>query len=211
MDKYKVTTEIYHEYMKFKSNLLRYLTSLIFINYQKYIDSGDLIFTGSIVYDKLDIIKKEYFGDIDISISDNFRGDEIKHTFVRFLGQIDLSQYKKIFTDSFQPNILENNKHLTFDQIIAIDAFTNVHPENSRDCENIKLFPNIYTKYFGHEWNLDKFYNSYQSILEIKNEEKRIAQVKKFKNLFETFLKLININDFQDKVLLNNIMDVIKK
>ncbi len=208
MENYKVTVEFYDEYMRFKSNLLQYLMSHIFVYYQKYIDSGDLIFTGSIIYDRLGIQKKEHIGDIDLSVNSNIIGDEIQNSFISFLSQIDLTGYKKIYKMSFEPKLIENEKTLTFDKIIGIDFFRNEHP---KDCKwNVQIFPNVYTKYFGHEWNLDKFIKSYQNIINIENHEKRIAQIIKFKNLFQNYLNVISYNEFKNKELYYNIQKILE-
>ena len=224
MKTYKTTVKLFHEFMKFKNDLLQHITTEIFYNYHKDIDNGDLIFNGSIVHDRLGIIKKQYYGDIDISINVNSNGDEIVKTFLQFLSEIDLTYYRNKFNDYYSNKIIVNNNEiidddniididddnkLSFGKIIVLDIFRNEHPENSNEYENIELYPNVYTKYFGYEWNLSKYYFTYQDIIKLTDEEKRNKQFLKFVNIFETHLNLMDKNDFQDKILLKNIEKVI--
>lgn len=205
-----VNNKIYNEYMEFKSRLLEYLITEIFNYFNVYVDSGDLIFTGSIIYDRLDIIKKKYFNDIDISINLNENGNNILKSFNQFLSNIELENFNKEYNIKFKSKLLIDNKELDFHNIIVIDTFRNNHPENSNEYNDIEIFPNVYSKYFGHEWNLSKIYKSYLIIKNIDNEVKRTGQYEKFKNIFENYFKYIDINEFQDKLLLYNIINIIK-
>ena len=206
MEKYKVTTELYHEYMIYKNELLQFISTEIFTSLKKYIDTGDLIFTGSIVHDRLGIIKKEYIGDIDISINDEI-GDEIRKALVKCLNQIDMTKYKDQFFNYFRDKILENNKHLEFNDILAIDIFRNKHPQNVE--YELELYPNVYTKCFKHEWYLKQYYDSLMKISKLKDFEKRDKQIIKFINIFETYLKFIDINDFHDKDFLKKLQYIV--
>lgn len=208
MESYKVKTEIYNEYSEFKEELYKYIISSLFHFYRKDINSGDLIFTGSLIYDRLGIQEKKYFGDIDVSISISKNGDEVIRTFISKMNKIDLTKYREKYQKDIEPKVIEDNRQLTFDKIISIDIFRNEHPEN---CDlDLELYSNpyVYTKYFGHEWNLDKFYHAFQNIINM-SDDKKYLQIIKFKKLFENYLKVIDINEFQDKVLYNNIVDII--
>lgn len=215
MEKYRVDKELYYDFMIYKNNLLEYIMYKIYNHYYEYIISGDLIFTGSIIYDRLGLIKKKYFGDIDISINDNHIGDEITKTFLQFLGQIDLDYYRNKFNNYYKnkiPQIVDdskNKKNLSFDNIIIVDVFRNNHPENSDDYDDIFLFSKIHTKYFGHEWNLEKIYFSFERILTINDDDRRRKQIMKFIRIFKIYLKHIDKNKFKNKKILTNIENIV--
>jgi len=206
MEAYKVTTKVYHEYMTYKNELIQLISTNIFTDLKHHIDTGDLIFTGSIVHDRLGMIKKQYIGDIDISINDDI-GDDIGKELIKCLAQIDLTEYRNKFHNYFKEKILENNKHLSFDKILAIDFFRNKHPEKFE--YELELYPNVYTKCFRHEWYLKQYYDSLINISKLKDFEKRDKQINKFINIFETYLKFMDINDFHDKNFLRELQYVI--
>jgi hypothetical protein len=195
----------YLEYVEFKSEIIKFLVSNIFYNYKKQIDDGDLVFVGSIIHNKLGIQHKKYFNDIDISVNDNTIGNEIIENFNVFLNQLNLTNYENYYKRNFELVF----KNANFNNLLAVDFFLNVHPVNY--CTQIEIFPSIYTKHFGHEWNLDKIYNTYQTILFIKDDNVRIKKIGKIKTLFNDYLKVITESEFQNKELYNNIIKLINE
>jgi len=192
---------LYQEYSLFKHELMKHLIHEIFNQNKILFDSGDMIFTGSLVYSKIGIIKSTNFNDIDISISNNISKD----TVIENMKYFDLKYYNDIFNSKFLKTFDMHN----MSNIVAIDIFNNEHPIHCNTT--IQLFPNIYTKYFGHEWNIDKIYDTYLKILQISNESKQIKQKYKYKNLFREYLKRIDVNDFVNKELVNNIIKILSE
>jgi len=192
---------------KIKSDLLEFLVTNIFNNFKNYIDSGDLIFTGGIVHDRVEIIKKERFHDLDISIIIGDYGDKILYELKDYLLNLDFT----IFEDSIKTNLnnefkfKEENNYLTacfyIDDFYGIDIYRDEYPEEN--ISTVELYPNIYTKYYGNEWILRETFSTYKKMLSsnINNKTKK----RKIDKIERTLVKIFNsINDFKDNELYND-------
>ncbi len=198
--------KLYLDYIDFKSEIIKTLVYAIYNEYKKQFSTGDIIIVGSLLHTKLNIQNKKYINDIDISINNNMIGNEIIENINNFLNQLDLSDYINYYNRNFELYL----KDMKFNDLLAIDFFRNDHLIN---CDiNIEIYPNVYTKFFGYEWNLNYIYKSYQNLLSLpENNKHKIKQINKYEILFYDYLKFINENEFQNIELYNNIIKVLNK
>lgn len=177
-----------------------FLVLNLFNKYKHLIDSNDFIFVGSILHNKIGFQNKD-INDIDISINQKIH-DDFLFDFKNHINTLNL----KDFEDYYNRNIGHYINNLEFKNLLAIDVFKNEHPIN---CDKIiYVFPNIYTKFFGYEWNLNATYNSYQSLLGVDNNERK---KEKYLRIFKNYLNLINTDNIKNKELYNNIIKIINE
>ncbi len=181
--------------VRFKTDLLKFIMIKIFNHYENYFKSGDIIFSGGVLYNELKLIEKNFINDIDISVNNNDNGKKILKDFNSLLNNIDLKYFKDQYNNDFKDNLLR------FDELINIDLFISNHPNNY--VKNIILFDNIYTHFFGYEWHLYRAFDFYiKTILNIDDPEDR--ENKKMKNMFIISKLLDNI----DYSKINNINEI---
>lgn len=169
-----------------------FLVKILYKRFKKYFDNGDLIITGSYCYNKMGLYKSTP-KDLDISI---IEGEENDHIVLEIINYFEKEQ--KEISSAFIPKPWYKKPGTIYTKKGMIDIFRNYH-NNKENEENIKLLPNVYTKYFGHEWILEAI--SKLLLYNVENLEKdKEKTIEKHKKI----IKHIYFNNkikFKDKYL----------
>jgi uncharacterized protein (UPF0248 family) len=152
------------------------LIKLLYYNFKEYFESGDIIFTGSIVYYKLGLIDKNNFSDIDISIIEGKYGDMIVNK---------IKYYFENNNFDFNVNYIERNwdnlKGICITDYGLIDILRGKKGDD-KSILDINLFDDIETKYYGLEFEINNIINCLLYNIN-KDNENRKNQYDKFYNL----------------------------
>ena len=195
----------YIEYIEFKSDLIKYLVTNIYSYHKKHFDVGNLVFIGSLLHIKLGIHHNNYINDIDISVNDGIIGDEIIKNLNYFFRELDLTYYKNIYNQKYSQYFDKEN----FNKLLYVDIFKAIHPST---CDSfIEIYPNVYTKYFGAEWNIIRICDYYYSLNIIENEIKRNKGKNKTKGILKNYLTIVNVNQFENIETYNKVMKIINE
>lgn len=160
----------YKKYLIIKNDIINFIIKELFYNLTEYFNNGDIVYVGSLIYKQLNINKKNYIKDIDISINIDDHIvilDKINKT----LNNIDLNYYinklQNINYNNKKNNISKNlikkrkDKYSYFliDGVVGIDIFINDH--NKENANILYINNDIYTYFFGYKWVLETTYNLY--------------------------------------------------
>ncbi len=155
------------------TNDLHFLLHVMYENFEKYFKTGDMIFTGSIVYDKVGLYKKDVFKDVDISIISGENGDkiinEIKDFFTTNQFVFKLKYEERDWDDGLRGLVITNHG--------LIDIFRGIG--DKQKSETIEVAPNIFTKYYGHTYYVNDVYDKFVYHSKQHNKE----QSNKFMNM----------------------------
>jgi hypothetical protein len=143
------------EFEEKRKRILNNLIHMFYDNFKKHFDSGDLIFTGSLIHNITGLYKTDKIGDLDISIIQGNYGEKI------------IDELKEYLT---QPNLVVDGKYVEriwddgrrgwyINRYVSVDIFRNPHPKEF--SEDIIVKDNIITKYFGDKWIYDITYKKY--------------------------------------------------
>jgi hypothetical protein len=202
-------------FLTFKDNILKYIIKILFNELKKYIDSGEIIFTGSFVYNKIGLTNKKHFKDIDIAINNGENGDYISNLIVLILYNIELNEYRKIFNEKYKNKITINNKLVkNFKQILSIDVFRSDHPKfDEKKHTKLYIFDDVYTIYFGHEFYLNETFNLLLRHIKkqklLKGDDDICYFIKSYNKKLKNFLEYIDYESFSNKKLLKEIDNII--
>jgi hypothetical protein len=202
-------------FLTFKDNILKYIIKILFNELKKYIDSGEIIFTGSFVYNKIGLTNKKHFKDIDIAINNGENGDYISNLIVLILYNIELNEYRKIFNEKYKNKITINNKLVkNFKQILLIDVFRSDHPKfDEKKHTKLYIFDDVYTIYFGHEFYLNETFNLLLRHIKkqklLKGDDDICYFIKSYNKKLKNFLEYIDYESFSNKKLLKEIDNII--
>lgn len=185
-----------------------FLLSLIYNNFKKYFETGDLVITGSYLYNKINFFKKDDISDIDISILKSNNTKKILNELIVFFSKqydimavyIDCPIYDKLGTIYTKRGI--------------IDIVTGDH-NNQNNETTVELMTNVYTKFYGFEWIV---YISYRNIKYMYNdlEKENVDNIEYKYKTIEKYIEYINIImnrdgfKFKDKELESNVKKLLK-
>jgi hypothetical protein len=172
---------------------IKYLIHLMYDNFKKYFDTGDMIFTGSIVYDKIDLYHKEETKDVDISIISGHKGDQIMNEIKNFFLKNDFDFRLKYYVRDWEDGL----RGMCLTQYGLIDFLRNTH-NNKQNESIVEILPSIYTKYYGHEYIINIIYNCYM----YNKKENKVNQYKKFYDM------LIHMYNNKKEYIKNKELDV---
>ena len=161
------------------NNNIRILINILYDKFRKYFESGDMIITGSIVYNKIGLYKKNEIKDLDISIIDGDYGDTIINEVKDFF-----SNNKFDFNVEYTERKWNKLRGICVTDYGVIDIFRNDH-NNKEEESTIEILPNIYTKYYGHNWIVDVLCKSYDYHSK-QNTENSKRQKDKFYNMLSS-------------------------
>ena len=200
---------IYNDFSFFKDNVLKHVISELYQYLNDHFKSGNIIIMGSIMHNALGVMNKNHYKDIDISINNNEKGDNIIKQLAHSLNRIDLNYYRDIFNQKFKNKIELNGNKIEFNSVIFIEIFRNEHPISNIDIQsNLNLFDNIYTKFFGYEWTLKCIYRGFiDNLTKGKIAEKHID---KYKNILNAYIKHIDYNQIKNKKMIDDIIKSIE-
>jgi len=165
---------------KERNIILNELIYMLYNNFKPYFDTGDLVFTGSLVHIANGFLDKDRrIGDIDLSV---IRGTE---------GDLILDKLKAFFE---QENFFIEGKYVERDwskgrrawfmnKYVCIDIFRAYHIKEL--SEDVEIRKGVITKYFGHQWIYDLTYDDYMIFKAKPQTEYMQQKVIKFESLLK--------------------------
>lgn len=187
-----------NKYKNIKNVLIEYIIKNFFIKMKNYIDSGDMVFTGSMIHSKLNIINDNVVNDIDISIINNTIGDNILEELKTLFININLDYFEGVLNDIVDDGFVlikevymnEYRPILIIKDLLYIDIFRNEHPKDN--MIDVELYPSIYTKYLGHDWVLGTTYNGYLYGIQYNVDQLKLDK------MIDILKKIINVMDIDN-------------
>ena len=144
---------------------------ILYNNFQKYFESGDIIISGSFFYKKLGCLIETDYKDVDIIIDNNISNDYILYEIQDFFK----SNYEIISTFIERYDGLIGCIHA--DGLVPIDLLRNDFSEN---ISNIEIIPGVFTNYRPYY----KMVDVYDKLLIQNPTNVKYKQIKKF---YESF------------------------
>lgn len=161
-----------------KSNRLVYLTKIIHDNHHSYFDDGTVLISGSMIQNKVGLIQRDVFKDLDLNILKCKKGDEFVLAIKAFLEKN---------LDWVKVNIRDNLSGTIYSNMGGMDLFRNSWSEKDvkGKCE---IFPGVETFYLTNEYMVKAHIKSYRTIF----RQKEIYEEEHWKNNIRNHLNSLS-------------------